>query len=271
MFLEERGCRGIVRGDSMFEAHSFLWHYLWVAPNLLLGALGGILWRRGVHKEFRTFFVYAWFQAVQWAVLYPIDVISSIPAADFWRVYWLSSLLESIIVFILISDIFANVFGSYAALAHLGKLLIRWAGALLLITATAFGARAPIDHPFWFIPASHVLQEAMYVVVSGLILLLFVSAAYFRLAWNHRVFGIALGLGVSACVHLATWAVMANGGLAEKRHLLDLVNLATFHVAVLIWFYYLLVPETVARKPLVALPENNLAVWNRELERLLQQ
>jgi hypothetical protein len=48
--------------------------------------------------------------------------------------------------------------------------------------------------------------------------------------------------------------------------------MATYHLCVLIWFYYVLVPQRVAAKPpLAPLPENNLAVWNRELERLLQQ
>jgi len=256
----------------MFEAHCLLWHYLLVAPNLLLGALGGMLWKRGLHKEFRTFFVYAWFQAVQWAVLYPMDLIASVPAAAYWRVYWLSLLIESITVFLLISDIFADVFGSYAALARLGKLLIRWGGALLLVAASAFAARATVHHDFWYIPASVRTQEAMYIVVSGLILLLFAAAGYFRLAWNHKVFGIALGLGISACVHLATWAIFAaNGVLTGKSNLLDIANMATFHGAVLIWFYYLLVPQKVVTKSVVALPENNLAVWNRELEHLLQQ
>jgi len=253
----------------MFQPHSLLWHYLWVAPNLLLAVLAVILWRRGLHRKFRSFFLYACFEALQWAVLYPIDLIPSIPATAYWRVYWLVVLVESVLVFLLISDIFANVFGSYPALANLGRHLIRWGGSFLLIAATAIAAYAPIDNRFWPIPASHILQEAMYVVVSGLILLLFAWAAYFRISWDRRCFGIALGLGISACIHLATWAVMANGGLADKRHMLDMVNLSGSHLAVLIWFYYLLVPQSVVAKSAVLLPENNLAVWNRELERLL--
>jgi hypothetical protein len=47
--------------------------------------------------------------------------------------------------------------------------------------------------------------------------------------------------------------------------------MGTYHICVLIWFYYLLVPQKVAAKPAVSLPEDNLAVWNRELERLIHQ
>ena len=255
----------------MFQPHSFLWHYLWVAPNLLLAVLAGLLWQRGLHRELRTFCVYAWFQAVQWAVLYPLDLSASIPKVYFWRVYWGSLLVECVIVTVLVSDIFADVLGSYAALAHLGKTLIRWVGALLLIVATGLGARAPIDGRTWLVSASHILQEGMYIVVSGLMLLLFAVAAYFRLAWKHRIFGVALGLGISACVHLATWAIAANGELRGKGHLLDIANLATTHVVVVMWFYYLLVPERVVGKAGGTPPDDNLALWNRELERLLQQ
>jgi hypothetical protein len=42
-------------------------------------------------------------------------------------------------------------------------------------------------------------------------------------------------------------------------------------VCVLIWFYYLLVPEKSSTKSAAPLPEHSLDIWNRELERLLQQ
>jgi hypothetical protein len=47
--------------------------------------------------------------------------------------------------------------------------------------------------------------------------------------------------------------------------------MATYHVCVLIWFYYLLVPAKVSTKAAVPLPENDLDIWNRELKRLAQQ
>ena len=47
--------------------------------------------------------------------------------------------------------------------------------------------------------------------------------------------------------------------------------MATFHLCVLIWIYYLLVPRKApASTHSITLPDNNLALWNQELERLLQ-
>jgi len=51
---------------------------------------------------------------------------------------------------------------------------------------------------------------------------------------------------------------------------LDFANMATYHGCVLLWFYYLLGPQPVAVKSVAVLPDNNLDLWNRELERLLQ-
>ncbi len=44
--------------------------------------------------------------------------------------------------------------------------------------------------------------------------------------------------------------------------------MATYHVCVLIWFYYLLVPQKSAAASAAPVPENSLAIWNQELERL---
>jgi hypothetical protein len=46
--------------------------------------------------------------------------------------------------------------------------------------------------------------------------------------------------------------------------------MATYQVCVLIWFYFLLVPQKIVTTPAAPLPEHNLDIWNRELERLLQ-
>jgi hypothetical protein len=133
-------------------------------------------------------------------------------------------------------------------------------------------AYAPIDNPqSVIISRAHVLEQTFYIVQSGLVLFLFLFAAHFKLTWDSRAFGIALGFAVLVCEHMAAWAVTASGALIDKRHLLDLLNMATYHVCVLIWFYYLLVPQKVVTAPAVSLPENSLDNWNRELERLLQQ
>ena len=256
----------------MLQAHSLLWHYLWVAPNIFFLVLVTLLWRRKLHKQFPVFFAFAVLGSVEQLTLYAADVIPSVSGETFWRVFWAGLLLESVLKFALVGEIFAHVFGAYPAVAKIGKLTMRGVGVTLVFAATVAAAYAPIDNPnYTIISRAHILEQTIFMIECGLLLFIFLFAGYFRLAWSNWDFGIALGLSISACVHLATWAVMANGGLPERRHLLAFLNMASYHACVLIWFYYLLVPQKIAVKPAVPLPENNLELWNRELERLLQQ
>jgi len=256
----------------MLQAHSFLWHYLWVAPNVFLLVLALLMWRRKLHKQFPIFLIFAVAIAIEQLIVYAADVIPAVSGATFWRVFWAGLLVEALVKFALIGEIFGRVFGQYDSLAKLGKRVIRGVGVALVLVATVFAAYAPIDNPrYSVISYAHILDQTIYLIECGLLLFIFVFAAYFKLAWDNASFGITLGLGVSACVHLATWAVMANGGMMDKRHLLDFLNMATYHVCVLIWFYYLLIPQKSIARSAVPPPEHNLAVWNQELERLLHQ
>jgi hypothetical protein len=255
----------------MLQAHSLLWHYFWVAPNVLLASLGILLWRRGAARQFPAFLAFALISSAEQLTVYAADLAPWITPENFWRVFWAGLLIEGFLKIVLIGERFGHVFGSYPPVAGLGRLLISAVGAVLVLVAVLVAAYAQSDNPHWLISGAHLLEQTIYVIECGLLLFIFLFAAYFRLGWNSASFGIALGLAISACVHFGTWAVMANGGLPDERHLLDLLNMATYHVCVLIWFYYLLVQQRSATASAVPVPEHNLEVWNRELERLLQR
>jgi len=256
----------------MLQAHSLLWDYLWVAPNLLLLGLGCVLWKRGLGRVFPLFLAFAILSALGDLSAFAADVLPSVSAESYWLVLWLGLLLESLLKFLVIGEVFSRVFSPYPSVAKLGKILVSGFGAALVLLAGLVAAFAQGDSTRRLISGAHLLEQTVFIVEAGLILFLFLFAAYFRLSLDRLSFGVLLGLGISACEHLATWAIIANANpSANVRTLFAFLNMATYHVCVLIWFYYLLVPQKVASKPTVPLPENNLAVWNRELERLLQQ
>jgi len=256
----------------MLQAHSFLWHYLWLAPNVLLWALAFLTWKNGRRKAFPAFFAFAIFNPLCQFALYTADVMPSITAENFWRIDWASLLIEGPLTFAVVGEIFARVFGSYDSLARLGRLLIRGVGVALALSAALAAAYAPKDSLFGIVSGAHLLEQTIALIATGLLLFIFIFAAYFRLRPSRPTLGIALGLAIASCIHLAVRAVAANAGLPpEPRVILDFVGMAGSHMAVLIWFYYLLGPREVAAKSAVPLPENNLDVWNRELERLVHQ
>ncbi len=253
----------------MLQTHSLLWNYLWVAPNALLLALAMFIWRRGLGKAFPVFLAFAILSAAGQLTVFFADLAPSVSAENFWRIDWICLLTEGTLKFVLIADIFARAFDPYPSLAKLGKNMIRGVGAMLVATAALAAAYAPQDSPYGLINGLHLLEQTIYLIESGLLVFIFLFASYFRLSLSRQQFGIALGLSISSFVHLAAWAVVANSGPSDStRAELDIVTMATYHVCVLLWFYCLLVPGKVAGKSAVPLPEHNLEVWNRELERL---
>jgi hypothetical protein len=256
----------------MLQAHSLLWNYLWVAPNLFLVVVGFLIWKRGISRQIPAFLAFTVLGALGGLAVFGADIAPFISAENYWRIEWAKLLIESLLKFLVIGEVFSRVFTRYPSISRVSRVAISLLGAALVLLAGLIAGFAHGDNPMLLISGDHLLEQTVFVVESGLIMFLFLFAAYFRLSWDRLSFGILLGFGISSCVHLATWAIIANASPSEHaRTLFAFLNMGTFHLCVLIWLYYVLVPQKVVTKSVVLLPENNLAVWNRELERLLQQ
>lgn len=256
----------------MLASHSFVWHYLWVAPNVILLVLCFYLWKRGLHREFPFFFAFALSNGIGDLVGYAADLLPFVSPNGYWYISWVIGIVQSLLKLATIGEIFSKLFGPYASVARLGKVLIQVVGAVFVLAAAIAAAYNPWGHSPGIMMGSALLGQSTFLIECGLFVFIFLFASYFHLRWPRRVLGIALGLSISACVHLATFAMTTNAGLLfPTRVLLNMLNGIVFHLIVLSWFYFLLVPEPVPVQTPTPLPENNLAIWNRELERLLQQ
>ena len=117
---------------------------------------------------------------------------------------------------------------------------------------------------------AYTLDRTVSILQGGLLIVLFLFSKYFALSWRTHGFGIALGLGIFACVELATSAVWLQLGTMEShRILINVMGQAVYLGCVFIWLFYLARPETVPAADAKALPPQDLEIWNRELERLL--
>jgi hypothetical protein len=257
---------------AMLQAHSLLWNYLWVAPNLFLLAVGFLTWKRGLARQVPAFLAFAILSALGDLAVFGADIAPFVSAPNFWRIDWANLLLENLLKFLVFGEIFSRAFAQYPSISRVSRVAISVFGSVLVLVAGVIAGFAHGDNPRLLISGVHLLEQTVSIIELGLIVFLFAVAAYFHLVWNRLSFGILLGVGISACVHLAAWAVIANASPTEHaRTLFDFLGMGTYHLCVLIWLYYVLVPAKVVKKSVVPLPENNLAVWNRELERLLQQ
>lgn len=250
--------------------HSLLWHYLWVAPRLLQLLLLAVILRRKLHHEFPLFTAYTAFQFVLGATLFALDHSSKISAYDYWNAHW-GFLIGSILLrFAVIYEIFDHILRPYRSLAALSRRLLRWTAVALLFIAVGVAAAAPADKQFRIVSGVPVVDAAISLMQSGLLVALFLFSSYFCLSWRSRVFGIAAGLGIFSTVDLAAAAIRLAMGPGPGVYALDFVSMATYHCCVIIWLVYFLMREPATQDRLKPLPAHNLEEWNNELERLLQ-
>ena len=255
----------------MLQAHSLLWNYLWVAPNLFLLAVGFLIWKRGLSRQVPAFLAFAILAPLGDLAVFGADIAPFVSAPNFWLIAWINLLLESLLKFFVIGEICSRVFSRYSSISRVSRVLVSGFGGVLVLVAGLIAGFAHGDNPRFLISGVHLLEQTVFIIETGLIVFLFLLAAYFHLSWDRLSFGILIGLGISACEHLAAWAVIANASPSEStRVLFDFLDMFTFHACALIWLYYVLVPQKLDTKSTVPLPDNNLALWNRELERLLQ-
>jgi hypothetical protein len=252
------------------QPHSPLWHYLWLAPHLIQIGIAGLMIRRSMVRDYPIFFTYTVFEAIKESMLFGLDHCSWISWPVYWNVYGFGLAVEVVLRFLLINEIFGRVLRPYPGLKQLGRLLLAWSGPLLLVIAVAIA---------WFAPGLQVgritygyqmIDRTVSLVQSGLLVFLFLFASYFGISWRNFTFGIALGMGIFSSVALLITAIRVQAGPFMGDYALDFVVMATYHVSVLIWLVYLLIPESV-NTPINHLPENDLEQWNAELERLLLQ
>lgn len=248
-----------------------MWHCVWLAPNILMLALGLLLWRRGLHKQYPAFTTFAIVSAIGQLAVYASDLSPFVSATSYWRAVCVNLAVEGILKAAVVAEIFAHTLGLYSSVAQVGKILIRTLGALLVFAAVIAAAYAPGDSRIAIVSGAHLLEQSIFLIETGLLVFLFLFAGYFRIKMPRPVFGIAFGFAISSCAHLAGWAYIANVAPSnEVRLLIDYGKAAVYQGCILMWFYYLLVPQKEVAHLTVPSPDHhNLEVWNQELERLL--
>jgi hypothetical protein len=226
----------------MLYPHSLLWHYLWLGPHILQMVLAVLLWRRGINKLFPVFFVYIVYEAIEELTLYAMDVSPLFSVRAWWIACCIAAVIEGLLKFAVVWEVFSNLLRPRPSQTRLAKTVIVGAGGTFFAVAVWAAIHAPIAIQFPLASYAHILGQSTYMITCGLWLSTFLLAAFFHLEWNRWALGIAMGAGISSCVHLATWAVFANAGWFKKEYLLDFLNMGTYHVCVLLWFYYLVWP-----------------------------
>jgi hypothetical protein len=247
-----------------------LWHYLWIAPHLLLLGVLAALWHRNSIRQFPAFFAYVAWELLQFAVLYPMTLMPSVSGHTYVHFYSVALGVSTGLRFGVIHEIFAHTFRNYPSFSAFAKPVFRGGTALLLMLGLLAAVFAGGNEGQRALSIMWVLGRTASILQCGLLLALFLFSSYLGLSWRNQVFGVALGLGIFASADLIAASLRSQFG-SETTTSLDYITMAVYHSSVLIWLAYLWLPERVAQFSVKAVPEHDLERWNEELQRLIRQ
>jgi hypothetical protein len=233
--------------------------------------------QRRLHREFPFFLSYLAYAASTCFALMAASKISGGRFTPMYAATFYAHLLGCLILrFAVIYELLGHVLRAYPGLQALVRMLFRWAFAILLLIGTVLAAYAPAESRYYgFSGSLWVFERTASLTQVGLLILLLLFSSYFKLSWREYSFGVGLGLGIYASIELALSTIYANElvqviGTSWGNRILDLVDMGTYHVCVLLWMVYLLAPERKrALNELV--PQTDLAGWNAELDRLARR
>jgi len=234
----------------------------WLAAALGLVFLVVLMLRKKLHREFPVFFAFVAAECVDSWIAMPIKAISY---KAFFIEYYVVAAITTILGFAVLREVFLHIFRPYDALRNFGKMLFRWSAAVLILIATVMTISSA---PLTSAPIVNfilTLDRSVRLMQCGLVIFLYLFARQLGLTERHRVFGISVGFGVFASVHLMTVTLTALFPAVTSSHAMYLLNVPyqlAWMVTVMLWTLYMYRPEPERRRATVLeLPES----WNHTL------
>ena len=199
-----------------------------------------------LHRLFPVFFAYICFQIFAFCILFPMQQWSIFGYTTYFWIYWACSAINLVLGFMIIYEIFLDVFRPYYTLKDLGSVLFKWAALVMSLVGFVVAASSPLGEQGPIVQAVITVTRCVRVAQVGLILFLLVFSRYLGVSWKQHSFGLSLGLGLSAGVELGTLAFHVSGHASET--IVQVMNLVAYNLAILVWLSYVLA-KSAARVP----------------------
>jgi hypothetical protein len=256
----------------MTHWYKYLLLYLWIAPHLILFVVAIFLLKRRLFAEFPTFVLYAWYEIIEFAVLFTIAVSGLNRGAWYAHTYLATLALSTALRFGVIQEIFNHIFREHGPVDALARTSLRRLTLILLFVAVGCAIFSPAQSFTNLLTGAAWLGRGIAIIQCGLLLFLFLFSNLFGIALQSYVFGIALGFGILSTVELVQWALSTAALSIPMERTLNLLPTAGYHVAVVLWLTYLLLPAQQLLPAIAPAPSSGAAIdgWNSELERFLQ-
>src|SRR5215469_16844287 len=105
----------------MLQAHSLLWNYLWIAPNLVFLVVGFLIWKRGLARRFRAFLAFTIIGGLGELAVFGADNAPFVSAPNYWRISWAVLLLEGLLKFLIVGEDLSKLLVPYPSVSRLAN------------------------------------------------------------------------------------------------------------------------------------------------------
>jgi len=215
----------------------WLYRYLWIAPHVLLLAVAAVMFRKKLHKQYPVFFSYLVFESIEFGAVFAMT--QRVPLSLYVKVDFFGRIADATLSFAIVQELFSAALGSLDSMRKQMSHLLRWVTVALVllgslcIWALCYSRLNPAAFPdYWSI-------EALRAAQCGLLFLVFLWHRFLGVRMPLFSFGVAFGMALVAALDLLTLAfktsIMLPHGLS-----IDILNMATYHAAVVCWFCFAL-------------------------------
>ena len=177
--------------------------------------------------------------------------------------YWISSVVEFVLRIFIVYSVFAEAMRPFSGLHRAGKIVFIWAAAVsglvalsLVMGPQVLSSKEALEEMLGR------LQQGLSVLTLCLLVLVCLTARPLGLTFRSHLFGVSLGLGVTATVELIQMAWVTTSSAHSVYSPIYLFASVGFCSALVIWGTYFALPEPKRRMSL--LPTTSpFFFWNR--------
>jgi hypothetical protein len=180
--------------------------------------------------------------------------------ADSFYLYGVTYLLGSVAFFLALQEILRAILSRLPGLVMLGDLGFRWIASVSLLLAVSSSI------PFFFGTslAGHVsilfreIARSLCLLELSVLLLLVLSMRTLGLTFKNRAVGLSLGFGLLAAMDFVVFSFSA----AQASPTFSLISTLVTMAALVIWAFYLTIPEPAEAPAMALAPSSPLLRWN---------
>ncbi len=225
----------------MSDTVKYFYYGLWIMHPLLQMGIAAFMVRRGLLKQFKFFFAYILTQIVGFAILFPAFVWRSYAAVFY--LYWASNAISVTCGFLVIHEVFVDMFKFFHTLRDLGSVLFKWAGLVMLLVAAVVSVSANSPHMSPWIQAIITSQRCVRIIQVGMVMFLLFFAQYVGVSRKQHSFGIALGFGTFAVIELILICSWVGNHLGDPW--MSIINMTAYNASLTLWLTYVAVKRPI--------------------------